>query len=394
MENIQLVIDQIPIRHNLVSHLILLGVFQGFFIATILIVRASDKILSIRLFGFFFLALSLVMLDDYLCYTGLMKYTPNLNDSTEPLVLLWAPLIYLFINGLVNNREFSFIQHWKHFVIPILYPISQFGYYMHPKSVKLNAYIAAYFPDMQRIDTPAHLNYSYLLIKDQFQGIIILSFTVYIILSIYIIVSNSNKYQGIKRGQYLDKYSFSKKILSIFFGLMLIILSVFLFFENDLGDHYIGLVQSIFIFTVSTMMMSESRFFQKSWLSDKYESLGTLDFQISIDDVKDYIEKEKYYIKKDATLNGLAESLKVNPHYISKTINLKTGMNFNEFINSYRVNLSKARLTSIAFDHLTIEAIGNSVGFNSKSAFYNAFKQNTRTSPSVYKRSHRKTNLS
>jgi len=36
------------------------------------------------------------------------------------------------------------------------------------------------------------------------------------------------------------------------------------------------------------------------------------------------------------------------------------------------------------YQHLTIEAIGNSVGFTSKASFYNAFKKHVAISPKAF----------
>ena len=59
-------------------------------------------------------------------------------------------------------------------------------------------------------------------------------------------------------------------------------------------------------------------------------------------------------------------------------------MNFNDFINQYRVEEAKIRLVDPEYSNLTVAAIGNSVGFTSKSAFYSAFKKHTQLSPSAF----------
>ncbi len=389
MENLQPILDQIPIRYDAISHVMLLGVFQGIFISIIILIKSPKKTIPIKLLGLFIIVFTLVLFDNYLCYTGLMKYYISFNDSTEPLVLLWAPLMYLFIYGVLKKREFRFKNHWYHFLLPFLYFVTQIGYYFHPKSVKLIAYLSAYFPEMERPDIPNGLSFYYDVIKSEFRWIILLSFLFYIILSLRIIIQSSNQRKDTKRKNSITKFDFSKNILVMFFVLILIILTIFLNFENDLGDHYIALVQTLSIFAISFMIVSESRFFEKSWIADKYETLKTQNKDISIADIKHFIENEEYYLKKNASLKELSERLDASPNYISKTINLETEMNFNEFINLYRIRLSKRRLIDEDFKHLTIEAIGNSVGFKSKSAFYNAFKKHTESTPTTFVKNHR-----
>ncbi len=384
MELAQTVLDQIPIRHNAVSQFILLGVFQGFFVGGIILLKATRAVIPIKLIGYFLFAFCLVLLDDYLCYTGLMKYTIHLNDASEPLVLLWAPLMYLFILNVLEKKELRFRTGWYHFLIPLVYAITQIGYYAHPESVKINAYISAYFPDIKHVSTPDNLHYGYQLVKDEFRWILLSVGVFYTFLSLRVVLKKTNRNPLKKTANEISKYHFSRNIVVIFMALLGIAYTIFLNYENDLGDHYIGIVQTIVVLVISFMICSESRFFQKSWIADKYEALNTQANILTIENVIEFVEKENYYLKSDASLKDLSQALQSNVNVLSKVINLHTGKNFNEFINGYRVDLSKKRLLDESYAHLTVEAIGNSVGFKSKSAFYKAFKLVTNNSPRAY----------
>ena len=99
--------------------------------------------------------------------------------------------------------------------------------------------------------------------------------------------------------------------------------------------------------------------------------------------------ESQYYSQQDVTLKKVAEKLETNGNAISKLINSKTGVNFNDYINQKRIALSQQRLLDPEFKHLTVEAIGQSVGFKSKSAFYNAFKKHSGQSPSAFMKQKR-----
>jgi AraC-like DNA-binding protein len=141
--------------------------------------------------------------------------------------------------------------------------------------------------------------------------------------------------------------------------------------------------------TVVTLffILSESRFFENSWIAEKYETL-TAD-EIDLRTIELALDENQFYLSKDLSLKSLATILGISQNALSKTINSTSGMNFNDFVNQKRVNEAKKRLLSKDFEHLTIEAIGNSVGFNSKSAFYAAFKKNTNSSPSAFLKENR-----
>ncbi len=99
----------------------------------------------------------------------------------------------------------------------------------------------------------------------------------------------------------------------------------------------------------------------------------------------DYLFKEeKIYRDYELTLQKLAESLHVTPHQLSELMNEKLKVNFNNYVNKYRVE--EARDLLINEPESTIISICFHVGFNSKSSFNSAFKKFTGLKPSDLRR--------
>ncbi len=92
---------------------------------------------------------------------------------------------------------------------------------------------------------------------------------------------------------------------------------------------------------------------------------------------------QRLYLNKKVKLAQVAESLDSTPHEVSQLINQRLGMSFNAYINQFRVEAACQMLKEA--DHLTIEGIGQEVGFNSRSAFYMAFKTVMDQTPAQYK---------
>ena len=87
------------------------------------------------------------------------------------------------------------------------------------------------------------------------------------------------------------------------------------------------------------------------------------------------------------TLDQLASLVGSNPNYVSQVINEKKGCNFNAFVNEYRIKEACRRLTdSEQYGGLTIEAIGQSLGFKSRTNFTAIFKRFTGMTPAAYQR--------
>ncbi|MFD2586448.1 helix-turn-helix domain-containing protein [Croceitalea marina] len=381
MDSIQQIIDQIPIRHNLASQLMFLGVVQGFFLSLLLFIRTKNNS-AILFLGWSLFFQALVFLDTYLCYTGLIKYGLIFNDSTESFVLMIAPTFYLFIYCAIKREFPVFRKQLPHFIIPLFYAVTQFSFYTAPKSVKLNAYLGAYYDQLETASVPDTFNYNYHWIKDEFDWLILFSFSFYSILVFRLVWKERSRIKEIPHQANLNKYLFTRNSAILLCILLGIIFLVLYNYDDDGGDHYIGMVQTLIAFSTSYVIFMESRFFEKSWFADKYETLKsqTVDF----DKIEGYIYSTKYFLSEKANLKELSEKLNSNPNSVSKAINTKEGINFNDYINKKRVEVTKERLLDSNFSHLTIEAIGNSVGFNSKSAFYNAFKKHVGTSPLMF----------
>jgi YesN/AraC family two-component response regulator len=91
--------------------------------------------------------------------------------------------------------------------------------------------------------------------------------------------------------------------------------------------------------------------------------------------LNDLMEREKVFLDNALTLDDLAKQLNTNRSYLSLVINERFNTNFNNYINEYRVKEAQKIFLDPASKILTIEAIAQNVGFNSKSSFNTAFKK-------------------
>lgn len=95
------------------------------------------------------------------------------------------------------------------------------------------------------------------------------------------------------------------------------------------------------------------------------------------------MQEEKLYLNQKIKLADVAHSIASTPHELSQVINDRLGISFNQYINEYRIKAACQLLQES--DHLTVEGIGQEVGFSSRSAFYTAFKTVMRQTPGQYK---------
>jgi AraC-like DNA-binding protein len=94
------------------------------------------------------------------------------------------------------------------------------------------------------------------------------------------------------------------------------------------------------------------------------------------------MESEKAYRDPDLTLTDLAKKLGTNASLLSKVINRNFQVNFNDFVNRYRVEEVKQQLEKGAAAQVTVMGLAYDAGFNSKATFNRAFKKHTGQNPS------------
>ena len=89
------------------------------------------------------------------------------------------------------------------------------------------------------------------------------------------------------------------------------------------------------------------------------------------------------YLDPELSLSQLALESGFAKHHLSQVINQNANKTFFDFINCLRVEHAKSLLH--ADNNLNILDISIAVGFNSRSAFYNAFKKDMQLTPSQFK---------
>ena len=89
----------------------------------------------------------------------------------------------------------------------------------------------------------------------------------------------------------------------------------------------------------------------------------------------------KAYEDPELSLTQVAKQLQSNPSFISKMVNKGFGVNFNDFVNQFRIEAVKEMLIKGEHKKQTLLGIAFECGFNSKATFNRAFKKATGESP-------------
>ncbi|MEZ4858631.1 MAG: helix-turn-helix domain-containing protein [Flavobacteriaceae bacterium] len=346
------------------TSLFILAVAMGVFLFFSLLLSKNRKSLPI---AFLILAFSIILFQYVLYWTKYMLVFPYLGMLPHLCYYTIGPLLYLYFLHLFK-KEVSF-NYTLHFLPAFLVFVSYF------------AWLINYLPNTQ-VTVP----WMWFSTNPWF---IVIHLTIYIFLC----------WSLFKRKKATNLFEKLRKRWSV---ILLILLTTFTFaylsyyvlvqfpFFNNQWDYMISITMSITIYTMGFFVIKQPKVFDGEFFSELFlpsehadasfeETLmNELYFKLT-----HYMETEKPFIDNELRLVNLADSLGFSTHLLSKVINKKSGKNFNQFINDYR--LQEAKKLLLENPDYSIKSIYFDVGFNNKATFYSAFKKEFNCTPTQFK---------
>lgn len=124
---------------------------------------------------------------------------------------------------------------------------------------------------------------------------------------------------------------------------------------------------------ISNLVVPEKNEVEETKTSETKANSSELDGLM--EKLMEVIETEKPYLNAQLSLSSLADAIQIHPNKLSYLINEKTGINFNEFINQFRLAHFKQIAINPKYNYLTLLGMAFESGFNSKSVFNAYFKK-------------------
>lgn len=381
----------LPPRTDVFAFLIFLGMVQGVVLGYFFLKHSRGVQRPNRYLGGLMLGLTLLMTDVWLCYTNHMFRVVWLDDSTEWVNLLVAPLLYLYFR---ERLQRPLRRAWLHALPSGLY-LLYLGvqWFPQPVAVKYNAYVSAFHAQLPRLRVEAYGPAWAWWPKDAIIELTLASMVAYLLLSAGV-VWRAFRRNGLSffSTQNPD-LAWNRNLLLQIFTTVLVFAFCRLTFPNDLGDHLIAAHMAFVVYATSFALLRQSahfatkppepepaRKYEKSALTPELE-------ETTLRKLREVMASGKPFLDSACSLPGLAARLGVTPHHLSQVLNDRLGKNFFEFLAEHRVEEAKRLLADPALSHLKLEEIGERVGYSSKSAFNGAFKKLSGQTPSEFRRS-------
>lgn len=115
--------------------------------------------------------------------------------------------------------------------------------------------------------------------------------------------------------------------------------------------------------------------------------LSSIDAEELKGDIFRKMGDERMYLSEELSIAAFAHELGIEPHQLSRFLNVHLNTTYTELINSYRIHEAKALLVTKPGD--SILDIAFSAGFSSKASFNRIFKKMTGMTPSEYRLKNR-----
>lgn len=388
---------------SFLSTLALLGAAQGVFLALALLNTKSGDIWAHRILALLTFLFSIDLGEEFLYQIGFFESVPDLLNVLAPIDLLYGPLIYLYVLQLTSPANNGTVKrNYWHFLPALTGIVVLLPYFLMDGAEKLELTETLRTGGTMESDT-----FHALLIQFGFTLFMlgtIIQLGLYLLFSIRKLITHAK----IIRNEFsdIDKINLAW-LRNLILGLSCIYL-LYLgdqFFPDLMGMNILGdlttVMAVILIYAMGYLGLRQPIVFTGAFKSqqtvikenidqaeEKYRRSG-LDKETSsvfLNELTQYMKANKPYLEGNLVLPQLAQQLGISANYLSQIINEQLKVNFYDFVNGYRVEEAKQLIRNAGQEKPNIFKIALDSGFNSKSAFYTAFKKETSTTPTQYRK--------
>jgi AraC-like DNA-binding protein len=365
-----------------------IGIFLAFFLQFLLLSKkqksVSDRVLAVWMFF-----IGVHLFSYYIYHQGYWDKYPHLVGITHPFPLLHGPMLFLYtVFSLRDDQHFRW-KDYLHFapaIFAYLYMVRFFFFYSVEQKVLVNSGEVDDFGLFMNLSLVAFIIsgivypiISYRLVGKHHRLItqnfsyeenISLNWLRYCIGGIWTIYLTVG---AITVAKEVIGYQFGFNADLIFYSLIML----FVFLIGYFGIRHQGIFAEN---TATGKTLAEP----KAMGEYKKSGLKQDEAELLHQKLLELMKVQKPFLEPKLTLNILASELNVSINYISQIINQYQGRNFYDFVNEYRVNEFKERLSNPKNKNFNILALALDSGFNSKSSFNQVFKKHTAQTPSQY----------
>ena len=368
------------------SIVLFIGILQGLIFAILLIIRSFRR----KNQSDFWLAALLILLclstiSDFIGFAGVYDAFRSIKDLTffpfdNPFA--YGILIYLYVQTLTNNQRRPTRRDRLLFIPAIVFYIYQFWAFAQNIEFK-NWYEKA-----------IHITYIsplYAVTSIAFNALLLI-----------LCLKHYRQYRRWLNENYSDtekiKFDWLRNFLYVFTAMLILnaifnLTNNFVFKLSYMQFFWLSFANALAIYYLAIAGYLRSQTIELTFTPLKIETVETetkknplseVDLEKLKTRLQDMMRNDRLYLEPALTLTDLSKQIGANSAVVSYAINNGFGKNFNDFVNEFRIEEVKQKLSNDAAKNLTLLGIALDCGFNSKATFNRAFKKFTGVSPKEF----------
>ena len=405
--------------------LLLLGSAHGFYLSFALLTKNNKDNNTNLLLALFVFALALRLSFMVVDVGGFLDLSPHLIELDAPIAFLFGPLLFLYVQKLTSPSFYkvNFI-HFLPFILAIVislpfywqsaefklawlldFPTTELGlWYLNlfdlifipMKLVLLAIYMVCVYQRLMQhradiaddFSNVEKINLTWLM---RLFSMVTLLFFFWVFgetIEMYL-TSCSESVMGVSCGALTSTASVLRELAEYGLVICFYLISIYglkqpaIFTVNSINN---DIKKSIDLSAPQKVEGITETKTQRVINDEKYQK-SSLTAELStkvFDDINRFIHQDKLYLETELSLSQLALESGFSKHHLSQAINQCANKTFFDFINCLRIEHAKSLLHGE--NNMNVLEVSLAAGFNSRSAFYNAFKKHTQLTPSQYKK--------
>jgi AraC-like DNA-binding protein len=362
----------LPISSLIVIAIGSVGISVSIIMGILLLSQKNKKHISVSILACLLILSGLTLFNDILVTSGISNRIKQLYFIPIFYSLSIAPLFYLFVKSKFSYRLNK--SDLIHLVIPVIQAAIYFS--IGFRSVEFKSIL--YDENAFRI---------YLQIESFLFPIFLVGYT--------ILALSYLKRKDIKA--YFWTADIKRWLANFSAGMLLIAVMEFSFslIEQNTSPTFLSsfpfylvhtFTLSAFVFWISINSFKQYYPLQifKSKPSQKDSVIDENELSELLKRLELLMTKDKVFLNPDLNLELLSKYLEISEKHCSHILSKGVGMNFNQYVNNFRIATFKERIKEGQNKTFTLTSIAYDCGFNSKSTFNRVFKSTCGVTPSEF----------